>query len=109
MGPLSGKRVVEIAGIGPGPFCAMLLADLGAEVVRVDRASAVPDTMPGSAVVTLMSPPINSGGATAMNVGESPASALASSMSAAQAQTGNPSGNWESRFSTCESSTLCSA
>jgi alpha-methylacyl-CoA racemase len=39
MGPLSGVRVVEIAGIGPGPFCAMLLADLGAEVVRVDRTS----------------------------------------------------------------------
>jgi alpha-methylacyl-CoA racemase len=40
MGPLAGVRVVEVAGIGPGPFCAMLLADLGAEVVRVDRASA---------------------------------------------------------------------
>ena len=37
MGPLEGVRVVEIAGIGPGPFCAMLLADMGAEVVRVDR------------------------------------------------------------------------
>jgi alpha-methylacyl-CoA racemase len=41
MGPLAGVRVVEVAGIGPGPFCAMLLADLGADVVRVDRASAV--------------------------------------------------------------------
>lgn len=40
MGPLAGIRVVEVAGIGPGPFCAMLLADLGAEVVRVDRTSA---------------------------------------------------------------------
>jgi alpha-methylacyl-CoA racemase len=37
-GPLSGVRIVEIAGIGPGPFCAMMLADLGAEVLRVDRA-----------------------------------------------------------------------
>ncbi|MBT2492022.1 CoA transferase [Streptomyces sp. ISL-96] len=36
-GPLSGVRVVELAGIGPGPFAAMLLADLGADVVRVDR------------------------------------------------------------------------
>ncbi|MEY9815652.1 MULTISPECIES: CaiB/BaiF CoA transferase family protein [Streptomyces] len=36
-GPLTGVRVVELAGIGPGPFAAMLLADLGAEVVRVDR------------------------------------------------------------------------
>jgi alpha-methylacyl-CoA racemase len=37
VGPLEGVRVVEIAGIGPGPFCGMLLADMGAEVVRVDR------------------------------------------------------------------------
>ncbi|MFK0287330.1 CaiB/BaiF CoA transferase family protein [Streptomyces sp. NPDC090499] len=36
-GPLSGVRVVELAGIGPAPFAAMLLADLGADVVRVDR------------------------------------------------------------------------
>ncbi|MFE6228345.1 MULTISPECIES: CaiB/BaiF CoA-transferase family protein [unclassified Streptomyces] len=36
-GPLAGLRVVELAGIGPGPFAAMLLADLGADVVRVDR------------------------------------------------------------------------
>lgn len=41
MGPLSGTRVIEIAGIGPGPFCAMMLADMGADVIRVDRASAV--------------------------------------------------------------------
>ena len=40
MGPLEGYRVVEIAGIGPGPFCAMVLSDLGAEVIRVDRKSA---------------------------------------------------------------------
>jgi alpha-methylacyl-CoA racemase len=37
MGPLKGLRVIELAGIGPGPFCAMLLADMGADVVRVDR------------------------------------------------------------------------
>ena len=36
-GPLAGVRVVELAGIGPGPFCVMLLADMGASVVRVDR------------------------------------------------------------------------
>src|ERR1700721_261756 len=36
-GPLAGVRVVELAGIGPGPFCGMLLADLGATVIRVDR------------------------------------------------------------------------
>jgi alpha-methylacyl-CoA racemase len=39
-GPLEGIRIVEIAGIGPGPFCGMMLADLGAEVLRVDRAEA---------------------------------------------------------------------
>jgi len=37
MGPLHGLRVIELAGIGPGPMCAMLLADLGADVVRIDR------------------------------------------------------------------------
>ncbi len=37
MGPLSGFRILEIAGLGPAPFCAMLLSDLGAEVVRIDR------------------------------------------------------------------------
>lgn len=37
MGPLATLRVVEFAGIGPGPFCAMLLADLGADVVRIER------------------------------------------------------------------------
>jgi crotonobetainyl-CoA:carnitine CoA-transferase CaiB-like acyl-CoA transferase len=36
-GPLSGVRIVELAGIGPGPMCAMLLADLGATVIRIDR------------------------------------------------------------------------
>jgi alpha-methylacyl-CoA racemase len=41
MGPLAGVRIVELAGIGPGPFCAMLLADMGAEVIRVDRAANV--------------------------------------------------------------------
>ncbi len=36
-GPLSGVRILEFAGIGPGPFCGMLLSDLGADVVRIDR------------------------------------------------------------------------
>jgi alpha-methylacyl-CoA racemase len=40
-GPLAGYRVIEIAGIGPGPFAAMMLADMGAEVLRVERAQAV--------------------------------------------------------------------
>src|SRR5262249_17902443 len=40
MGPLAGLRVVEIASLAPAPFCCMVLADLGAEVLRVDRAGA---------------------------------------------------------------------
>src|SRR6202050_85353 len=40
MGPLEGIRIVEFAGIGPGPMAAMLFADLGAEVVRIDRTTA---------------------------------------------------------------------
>src|ERR1700733_14292005 len=41
MGPLAGVRIIEMAGIGPGPFCGMMLSDMGAEVIRVDRKSAV--------------------------------------------------------------------
>ena len=51
MGPLSGIKIVELAGIGPGPYAGMLLADLGADVVRIDRAANVsggdPATPPG--------------------------------------------------------------
>lgn len=36
-GPLAGIRIVELGGIGPGPFCCMLLADMGADVIRIDR------------------------------------------------------------------------
>ena len=39
-GPLAGTRVVELVGLGPGPFCGMVLADLGAQVLRVDRVEA---------------------------------------------------------------------
>jgi alpha-methylacyl-CoA racemase len=45
-GPLTGVRVVELAGIGPGPFCGMLLADLGAEVIQVDRPGGAPTPVP---------------------------------------------------------------
>ena len=41
MGPLEGIRILEIAGIGPGPFAGMMLSDMGADVVRVDRADRV--------------------------------------------------------------------
>ena len=54
MGPLDGKKIIEIAGIGPGPFCAMVLSDLGAEVIRVDRVSAVPDEFPATPGVDLL-------------------------------------------------------
>lgn len=46
-GPLAGVTVVELAGLGPGPFCGMVFADLGAKVVRVDRVAGVPDGPPG--------------------------------------------------------------
>ncbi len=42
-GPLSGLKVVELAGLAPGPFACMVLADLGADVIRVDRARPGPD------------------------------------------------------------------
>ena len=41
MGPLSGFKIVEIAGIGPGQFCGMLLADMGAQLIRIDRKADV--------------------------------------------------------------------
>jgi alpha-methylacyl-CoA racemase len=41
-GPLAGIRVIEFAGIGPAPFCAMLLADMGADIVRIDRIGRSP-------------------------------------------------------------------
>jgi len=39
MGPLAGFKIIELAGIGPGPFCGMMLSDMGAEVIRVERLS----------------------------------------------------------------------
>jgi alpha-methylacyl-CoA racemase len=47
-GPLTGLRVVELAGIGPGPHAAMVLADLGADVVRVERPPGTGDLGPGA-------------------------------------------------------------
>lgn len=47
-GPLAGVRVLEFASIGPGPFCAMLLSDLGAEVVRIERPDGVGGTGPNA-------------------------------------------------------------
>src|SRR4051812_17163815 len=49
-GPLRGMRVVEIAGIGPGPHAAMILADLGADVIRVERPGGRPEAGGGPAM-----------------------------------------------------------
>jgi alpha-methylacyl-CoA racemase len=49
MGPLQGIKIVEFAGIGPGPFAAMLLSDMGAEVIRIDRKGG---RMPGKTEIT---------------------------------------------------------
>jgi alpha-methylacyl-CoA racemase len=54
VGPLSGIRIVEITGIGPGPFCGMMLSDMGAEVLRVDRAQGVSGDAPGRPSLDLL-------------------------------------------------------
>ena len=48
MGPLSGIRIIEFQGIGPGPFCGMILSDMGADIVRIDRASNAPGEAPAN-------------------------------------------------------------
>lgn len=47
-GPLAGLRILEIAGIGPGPFAGMMLADHGAEVIRIERPNAPPPLVPAA-------------------------------------------------------------
>ena len=47
MGPLAGVKVVELAGIGPGPFACMLLADMGAEIIQIDRTAGAATWIPG--------------------------------------------------------------
>jgi alpha-methylacyl-CoA racemase len=54
MGPLAGLKVLELAGLAPGPFCGMLLADLGADVVRVDRVESVHDGDPDKPPIDLL-------------------------------------------------------
>ena len=46
MGPLNGYTVIELAGIGPAPMGGMMLADMGAEVIRIDRAAGANNMMP---------------------------------------------------------------
>jgi len=55
MGPLAGIRIVEIAGIGPGPFAGMMLSDMGADVIRVDRAANVSGGDPSNPPKDVMS------------------------------------------------------
>jgi len=57
-GTLAGVRVLEIGGIGPGPFAAMMLADHGADVLRVDRGSAAADALMGPCNPTLRGRPV---------------------------------------------------
>jgi alpha-methylacyl-CoA racemase len=54
VGPLARLRIVEFAGIGPGPFCGLLLADMGADVLRVDRAEEVPGAPPAKPPLDLL-------------------------------------------------------
>jgi alpha-methylacyl-CoA racemase len=51
-GPLTGTRVIELAGIGPGPLAGMLLSDLGAEVIQVDRPGGIPSPVPAVSDIT---------------------------------------------------------
>ncbi|MDX1497332.1 MAG: CaiB/BaiF CoA-transferase family protein, partial [Salinisphaeraceae bacterium] len=51
MGPLNGIRIIELAGIGPGPFCGMMLADMGAEVIHIDRPGGNPTAAAGHSVL----------------------------------------------------------
>ncbi len=53
-GPLSGFKIIEFTGIGPGPYCAMMLADMGAEVLRIDRAQAVREGDPARQSLDLL-------------------------------------------------------
>ena len=52
MGPLEGVKIIEVGGIGPGPFCAMMLSDMGAEVVRIERKGQLTFTEPKYDVLT---------------------------------------------------------
>jgi alpha-methylacyl-CoA racemase len=68
-GPLSGLRILEIAGLGAGPFCGMVLSDLGAEVIRVGRPAEVAT---GSALTALLGIPDASPAVNVMDRGRRP-------------------------------------
>jgi alpha-methylacyl-CoA racemase len=52
MGPLQGVKIIEVGGIGPGPFCGMMLSDMGADIVRVERKGALALSEPKYDVLT---------------------------------------------------------
>ena len=54
-GPLNGLTFIELAGIGPGPFCGMMLADMGATVIRIDRPGGNPHAAIGHSVLFRLS------------------------------------------------------
>jgi len=62
MGPLSGKRIIEFAGLGPAPFAAMMLSDLGAEVIRIERMRPQTDSSIPPAGVDSLTEGIMTGG-----------------------------------------------
>ena len=51
MGPLKGIRIIEFGGIGPGPFAALMLADMGAEIIRIDRKGVTPESDPAKNII----------------------------------------------------------
>ena len=55
MGPLNGIKIIEITGIGPGPFAAMMLSDMGAEIIRIDRLQSVQDETPADLSLDFLS------------------------------------------------------
>ena len=52
MGPLEGVKIIEVGGIGPGPFCGMMLSDMGADIVRIERMGGLSLTEPKFDVLT---------------------------------------------------------
>ena len=74
-GPLDGYRIIEIAGIGPGPFCGMMLADMGAEVIRVERKPP-PPAIPGTSDVGAIAGPPSAGEPPVREVAISPTLAI---------------------------------
>jgi len=55
MGPLSGMKIIELAGIGPGPHCGMMLSDMGAEVIRINRTAGTAPGVQGADIKDVLS------------------------------------------------------